>query len=322
MAKGNLDKMALVSICIPAYNCQKYVAETLNCLCAQTYNNIEIIVANDGSTDETEAMVKSVEDKRITLITIENGGAAKARNAALSKAKGDYIIFFDADDHIEPGFIAQQIKKTDGKKNVVVLALWGRFYNNDLSTFKLNDTPVNEMTFPDWIKFYWYHCNPMTNPGRTIIPTELVKKAGPWNEELSLNDDLDFYTRVFLNTEKIIFNHDAIFYYRSGVSGLSGKKDDSAYKSFYNSILYAINNVLTRYQHDPLLLKSCANVWQSFIYEVYPFQKKYRQMAQAEIDKLAKPDFKFHTSGYTKYMVNALGWKMAKRIKLTLDKLF
>jgi glycosyltransferase involved in cell wall biosynthesis len=322
MAKSNLTDFALVSICIPTYNSQKYIRETLNCLCAQTYQNIEIIVVNDGSTDNTEAQVKSITDNRIKLINETKGGAAKARNTAYKHAKGEYIIFFDADDHIEPDYAAEQVKKIDGRKDVVVVALWGRFYNDDLKTFKLNDTPVNEMTFAEWIKFYWYNCNPMTNPGRTIIATELVKKAGPWNETLSLNDDLDFYTRVFLNTEKIIFNHDAIFYYRSGIGGLSAKRSDKAYESLYNSILYPVNNVLARYEPDPLLLISCANMWQSIIYEIYPFHKKYVQMAQVEIDKLAKPDFKFMASGYTKLMVSVLGWKMTKKIKLTLSKRF
>lgn len=322
MAKDNLGRTPLVSICVPAYNSQKYIRETLNCLCAQTYQHIEIIVVNDGSTDNTVAQVKSITDNRIKLINEAKGGAAKARNTAYDHAKGEYIIFFDADDHIEPGYIAQQLEKINGRKDVVVLALWGRFYNDDLKTFKLNDTPVNEMTFPEWIKFYWYNCNPMTNPGRTMIPSELVKKAGPWNETLSLNDDLEFYTRVFLNAEKIIFNHDALFYYRSGISGLSGKKGDKAYQSLYNSILYPVNHVLACYEHNPLLLTSCANMLQSFIYEVYPLQKQLLATAQAQIDKIAKPDFKFMASGYTKLMVNVFGWKLTKKIKLRLNKLF
>jgi len=111
MAESSLNSSSLVSICIPAYNSKKYIGETLTCLCAQTYSNIEIIVANDGSTDDTAAQVKSIDDKRIILLNEPNGGAAKARNTAFSKAKGEYILYFDADDHIEPDFIAQQIKK-------------------------------------------------------------------------------------------------------------------------------------------------------------------------------------------------------------------
>jgi glycosyltransferase involved in cell wall biosynthesis len=322
MAKSSLGSSPLVSICIPAYNSHKYIRETLNCLCAQTYQNIEIIVVNDGSTDDTEAQVKSITDNRIKLINETQGGAAKARNTAYDHAKGEYVIFFDADDHIETDYILQQVKKINGRKDVVVVALWGRFYNDDLGTFMLNDTPIDEMTLPEWIKFYWYNCNPMTNPGRTIIPTGLVKKAGPWNESLSLNDDMEFYTRIFLNAEKIIFNHDATFYYRSGITGLSARKGDNAYRALYNSMLLSVNSVVFRYKNDPLLLKSCANMWQAYIYEVYPFQKKYLDLAKKEIDKLIKPDHKYMASGYSKYLVKSLGWKLTKRLKLALDKNF
>jgi len=318
VAKSSLISNPLISICIPAYNCGKYILETLNCLCAQTYSPIEIIVVNDGSTDDTEAVIKQVTDERIRLIFISNGGAAKARNVAFNNAKGEYIVFFDADDFVKPDFIMSQADKIQGRKDAVVLALWGRFYNDDLQTFKLNDTPVDEMTFEEWIKYYWCRCNPMTNPGRALIPVTLVKEAGLWNEELSLNDDLEFFTRVFLKTKKLLFNHDAIFYYRSGISGLSGEKSDKAYKSLYNSILFSVNNVLSAYDYDQSLLKSCANMWQSFIYEVYPFQKKYLQLANAEIKNLMRPDYRFMASGYTKYLVKIIGWKLTKKIKLAL----
>jgi hypothetical protein len=62
-------------------------------------------------------------------------------------------------------------------------------------------------------------------------------------------------------------------------------------------------------------------MWQSFIYEVYPFQQQLLASAQAQIDKIAKPDLKFMASGYTKLMVSVLGWKLTKKIKLKLSKL-
>jgi glycosyltransferase involved in cell wall biosynthesis len=322
MAKHSEVITPLVSVCIAVYNCGKYIKETLNCLCAQTYNNIEIIVVNDGSTDDTEKHANDIADKRVKVITVKNGGAAKARNIAYNKAKGAYIIFFDADDYIKPEFITSQVKKIHGRNDVVVLALWGRFYNDEINTFKLNDTPVDAMTFTEWIKFYWYNCSPMTNPGRIIIPAELIKKAGLWNESLNLNDDMEFYTRIFVHAEKIIFNHDAIFYYRSGITGLSGKKDDGAYQALYNSMRLSIDTVLTNYHPEPFLLRSCANMWQSFIFEVYPFQKKYLELAQTEINKLTKPDYKFIAHGYTKYLVSIIGWRLTKRIKLVINKYF
>ena len=315
MAKDSLAIEPLISICIPAYNCEKYIRETLNCLCAQTYHHIEIIVVNDGSTDDTENLVKEAGDKRITLLNVTNGGAARARNTAYQNAKGDYIIFFDADDFVKPDFIAKQLDKIQGRKDAVVLALWGRFYNDDLHIFKLNDTPVNEMTFKEWIKIYWYHCNPMTNPGRVLIPAVLIEQAGLWNESLNLNDDLEFFTRVFLKTGKIIFNHDAVFYYRSGINGLSGEKSADAYQSAYNSLALSINYVMSAYTPDKLLLKSCANMWQIYLYELYPRHKTLVKKMSENIKQLKGADLKYPSGGYTKLMVSLIGWKTTKHLK-------
>jgi glycosyltransferase involved in cell wall biosynthesis len=307
----------LVSICIPAYNCADHILETLECLCRQTYSYLQIIIANDGSSDNTLALLKSFEDDRIQIINVTNGGAARARNMALSEAKGDYIIFFDADDFVQPDFIESQLNKIQQNPDTVVLAAWGRFYN-DISTFELSATPEKDITFEEWIKFYWYSCTPMTNPGRAIIPAGIIKKAGHWNETLSLNDDLEFFTRVFLITDKIAFNKEAVFYYRSGIRGLSTATGHSAYASLYNSLLLSVDQVLARYNHDNLLLKSCANMWQSFIYTVYPEQKEYIKLAQKQINKLTRPDYKFQAGGLTRLLTSLFGWKIAKRIKFSL----
>jgi glycosyltransferase involved in cell wall biosynthesis len=231
---------------MPVFNGEKYIYQTLQCLCNQTYTGIEIIVVNDGSVDGTGLEVDKVKDKRITLINVENGGAAKSRNIAWQHAKGAYIIFLDADDYLPPAFIASQLDKIKNKQNTVVLAQWGRFYDDDINTFKLNGVPESgEMTFKDWIKSYWYNGNPMTNPGRVMIPSALVQQAGLWDERLSLNDDLEFFTRIFLKSDKIIFNNDVDFYYRSGIGGLSSKKSYPAYQSLYNSIALSVNYVLS-----------------------------------------------------------------------------
>jgi glycosyltransferase involved in cell wall biosynthesis len=309
----------LVSVCIPAYNCERYIGETLHCLTTQTHQNLELIVVNDGSTDNTLAVAQKFHDKRIQIIESANGGAAKARNTAFQHAKGDYVIFFDADDHIDAEFIARQVACINGKKDIVVLSAWGRFYNDDLSTFKLDKTPSGQMTFKEWINFYWYNCNPMTNPGRTIIPYTLAKKAGPWNESLSLTDDMEFFTRIFLQSKAIVFNTEAIFYYRSGVMGLSGKKGDAANESFYRSVDLSINHVLSHFKNEPGILKSCANTLQSFIYTTYPSQKNLLLLASNQIKKLARPDLKFQSSGYTRILTGLIGWRIAKRVKLFLS---
>ena len=91
-----------ISIIVPLYNAEKYIEQTIEDLITQTYQNIEIIMINDGSVDKSEDIVRKYarEDDRIKVISIENQGPSKARNVGLDLATGDYIRFVDADDRI------------------------------------------------------------------------------------------------------------------------------------------------------------------------------------------------------------------------------
>ena len=96
----------LVSIIVPVYNAQNSVARCLESLCAQTWKNIEIILVNDGSRDDSYAICESYrqKDPRIVLVNKENSGVSDTRNCGLSLAQGDYVQFVDSDDYIDPDF--------------------------------------------------------------------------------------------------------------------------------------------------------------------------------------------------------------------------
>lgn len=90
------------SLIIPAYNVEKYIKKCLDSVLNQTYNNYEIIIVNDGSTDNTSKILESYKsNKKIKIINQENKGLSNARNTGVSNAKGDYILFIDSDDFIE-----------------------------------------------------------------------------------------------------------------------------------------------------------------------------------------------------------------------------
>ncbi len=103
----------MISVIIPMYNTQNFIGKLLNCLKNQTYKNLEIIVVNDGSTDNSLKIVGefSREDKRIKLISTANGGVSKARNIGIANATGKYITFLDSDDYVEPDTYEKVIKK-------------------------------------------------------------------------------------------------------------------------------------------------------------------------------------------------------------------
>ena len=94
------------SILIPAYNVEKYIDECLKSLMNQTYNNFEVIIVNDGSTDNTEQIIKKyLDDKRFRYFKKHNTGQADTRNYAVSKSNGDYILFLDSDDYYDKNLL-------------------------------------------------------------------------------------------------------------------------------------------------------------------------------------------------------------------------
>ena len=91
-----------ISILIPAYNTGRYIAECIESVIAQTYRNLEIIIVDDGSTDNTKAIAEryALNDSRINVVAISHEGVSTARNVCMSHATGDYILFVDSDDWI------------------------------------------------------------------------------------------------------------------------------------------------------------------------------------------------------------------------------
>ena len=101
----------LASIIIPAYNAERYISEAIESVINQTYTNWELIIVNDGSTDNTEKIAQSYaqKDSRITYITQENKGVSVARNIGYNASKGDYLGFLDADDYWLPDNLDEKI---------------------------------------------------------------------------------------------------------------------------------------------------------------------------------------------------------------------
>ena len=95
------------SIIVPTYNREKYIIKCIDSVLDQTYDNFEVIIIDDGSTDNTENLVKKYQDKRIKYFKNENHGIGYSRNFGINKAKGDYIFFLDSDDYLEENMLEE-----------------------------------------------------------------------------------------------------------------------------------------------------------------------------------------------------------------------
>ena len=102
------DFLGMVSVVIPCYNLSEHVASAINAALTQTYRKVEVIVVNDGSTDNSEEVIRQYES-RITLINQENQGLSKARNAGIRSSHGEFILPLDADDWISPDYLTKTV---------------------------------------------------------------------------------------------------------------------------------------------------------------------------------------------------------------------
>jgi glycosyltransferase involved in cell wall biosynthesis len=98
----------LVSVVIPVFNSEKFIYETLNAVICQDYKNLEILIVNDGSNDDSESEISKISDPRIKYFYNENKGVSTARNFGLSKANGEFVLFLDSDDLLPPAFIRKR----------------------------------------------------------------------------------------------------------------------------------------------------------------------------------------------------------------------
>ena len=100
----------LISVIIPLYNAERYIAETIRCVLQQSYSHLELICLNDGSTDASEAIIRQLSDPRIRYIAKKNTGVSDTRNQGLQQAKGEFVLFLDADDLLSPHFLEKSIR--------------------------------------------------------------------------------------------------------------------------------------------------------------------------------------------------------------------
>jgi len=166
---------------MPCHNAERYLGEAIESVLNQTYKNIELIVVNDGSTDQSWEVLERYKGRGVKVVTEKCGSASKARNRAYWEARGEYIKFFDADDLISPEMIERQVARLNGRQDAVAMSEWGRFYNDDIKTFRPNPQSVwRNMCGVDWLVESIRDAQPMMQAGMFLIPRSLAEKTGPW----------------------------------------------------------------------------------------------------------------------------------------------
>ncbi len=192
MAGGEIavECSALVSVVIPAHNGGKTVARAIESALAQRHDAVEIIVADDGSTDETREVAGRY-PKRVRVVGQENRGAAAARNLGLHEARGEYVAFLDADDEFLPGRLEKGIAPMAADAGVG--ATFCRLYREypDGSRDIYGDAYGRCRTFPEHL---WPSSHTQTSG--VTCRRAAFERVGPFDESLQSHDDLDLWIRL------------------------------------------------------------------------------------------------------------------------------
>ena len=229
----------LVSVIIPVYNSEKYLGAAIENILSQRYTNIEILVIDDGSSDNSQSVARKFENKKVKIFAQTNKGASAARNNGLRQAKGEYIQFLDADDLLSSNKIEDQVKLLlENPAKIAICPTIHFFDGESLSEKAITDEwYYNSFNKPSdfLIKLYGGYENEgaMIQPNSWLTPKKIIDKAGFWDERLSLDDDGEFFCRVILASTGIVCSINAINYYRKfrDNNSLSAQVGDKAIKS-------------------------------------------------------------------------------------------
>ena len=293
--------MKKVSVVIPCYNAERYIRECILSVLNQSYACIEIIIINDGSTDNSLNEIAKIQDERVKVINQSNQGASVARNNGLKHATGDYIQFLDADDFLDPHKISNQMQLLAQYSYVDDILVFGKWVSlkenitqpslNNQKIWHTYQNPIEMLLDMAIIRC----CLP---PIVYLTPRKLIDKAGLWNEELTMNDDGEFFARVLNHAQKLVYCEDAISIYRSTPNSLSKRMSDKAAFSEIESLIQVSEILRERptERTDEAIKKMITYCLCSF----YPYYHSQRRRGEKYLKKL-----------YSYYKVNypSLTWK-------------
>lgn len=204
----------LISVIVPIYNVEKYIARCLNSILLQTYTNLQIILINDGSTDKSAEICNEYikKDSRIEYIYQENAGLACARNKGLEHVRGEYIVFIDSDDYVAYDYVEKlHCWITDYRADVAVCDII-RTVNDCMDKHEIKDLIVKKSDGKNFIR-KMYDCNiDVIEPScNKMFKSEIFVKERFPNGKLF--EDFVLMTKILYNANLVVYGNAELYYY-------------------------------------------------------------------------------------------------------------
>jgi glycosyltransferase involved in cell wall biosynthesis len=320
-----IEKM--VSIIIPVYNAQEYLGYCLNSIVSQTYQQIEIILVNDGSTDNSLTICENYAglDSRVSVITIENSGVSNARNAGLDAAKGEYIQFVDSDDIIRSDMVEDFVNfmETYHMDLVVcgfeMITLGQDIYNRQITPFTSDimgaECVLTREMFFDRMAFILWRTTTLECSWNKIFRRRIIEdKHIRFPENISLGEDFCFNMDYFRYINGVVFTNKKYYYYmQSNQAALTRKYRPDLFENQMN-LIHRFHHLIEDYvqmseNEQKELAEYTVSKMMSSLYnltsercDLSDLQKK------GEIAKIVNDDFVRHAYKRAVYMEPRYEW--------------
>ncbi len=310
----------LISVLMPCHNASAYLKEAVYSVLSQSWEDLELIVVDDGSSDGSIGVLQYFRDRRLTVVEQTKAGAAAARNRAFTESRGQFVMFMDADDWIPPEHLAALLSAASNASSCIGMAQWDRFYSDPGEALFPARATYRDAPGSEWLIQDWSQGAGMAGPGMFLIPRDLIEQHGGWDERLSLLDDFEFHARIIARSGGVRFAPEARLYYRSGLTGsLSGRRSRKTAESACFSLMLGTQHLLD-VENSPRAHRACANTMQNFEYGYYPDYPDLRAEIRRRIVELGGADLEpSGPPGFHK-LRRWIGWQAARRVQLLAER--
>ncbi len=199
-----------ISVVIPLYNKQKAIVNTLQSVLQQTISDFEVVVVDDGSTDNSLSVVQGIDDGRIRIIHKDNGGVSSARNVGIKAAGGQYVALLDGDDLWEPTFLEEQIKLIEEFPDA---GMWGVNYAFVKNSRCWECHQGMGKGFRGYVENYFgTRHNDLFCSSSVVIRKDVFDTTGYFDERISASEDLDMWYRIILHYPVVYYDKVLVYY--------------------------------------------------------------------------------------------------------------
>jgi glycosyltransferase involved in cell wall biosynthesis len=324
-----ISKRPFVSIIIPAYRAERFIAETLDSVVNQSHTEWEAFVVDDGSGDKTVDMARKFESGKLSVIVQKNQGACVARNKGLALSSGKYIQFLDADDVLSYDKLEQQVDVLEKNPGCLAISPTVHFMDGeDYITMAPREESAWIFDTDDVVDFLvrlygGYGPRWMVQTSAWLTPKTICDRIGLWNENLLINQDGEYFARAVL-AAKGIRTSDGTNYYRRFVSGTNISAKYNKRENLESALLSlsCIDKYIAGHTQSEAYQRAMATLFREMAINAYPMFGDLVEQCEQRVQKSGqKPDLPVMGGRIVEIIKKTLGWKAAKQIRLLVHKL-